>query len=96
MLWEYLRKGRLMGYKFRGQHVVRKYILDFFCPAVSLGIELDEEVHAEQKEHDMFRSDGLHEPGIQIFRFSNEGVLKNVEVVAGEISHTLNNIRRGT
>lgn len=92
MLWEYLRKGMLMGYKFRRQHVVRKYILDFFCPPVSLGIELDGVVHDQQKEHDMFRSDGLRELGIQILRFSNERVLKNVEVVVGEISHKLNNI----
>jgi leucyl-tRNA synthetase len=83
MLWAYLRKGRLMRYKFRRQHVVQKYNLDFFCPAVSLGIELDGEVHDEQKEHDMFRSDGLSELGIQILRFSNERVLTNVEAGRG-------------
>jgi very-short-patch-repair endonuclease len=96
MLWDHLRKGRLMGYKFRRQHVVRKYILDFFCPSAKLGIELDGKIHDKQAAYDSFRSEGLSQFGIHILRFPNERVLSSVETVVSEISQVLNSLMRVT
>ena len=92
ILWSHLKIGKLMGYKFRRQHVVRKYILDFFCPAANLGIELDGKVHLDQAEYDEFRSVGLLQTGIRILRFKNEAILANIGEVLAIISATLQNI----
>jgi len=56
-LWNALRAGRFAGFKFRRQHPVGKYNLDFYCPAAKLSIELDGFHHGlpEQREHDTER-----------------------------------------
>lgn len=53
-MWEQLRNKRLGGYKFRRQHPIAGYVLDFFCFEIKLGIELDGAVHinSEQAEYD--------------------------------------------
>lgn len=93
ILWSQLRKGKLMGYKFRRQHVVRKYIIDFFCPAARLGIELDGKAHLDQAEYDAFRSDGLLQLGIHVLRFKNEDVESNITDVVNAIALVLTNTR---
>ena len=45
ILWEYLKNKKLEGYKFRRQYSVDSFIIDFYCPKVKLGIEVDGEVH---------------------------------------------------
>jgi very-short-patch-repair endonuclease len=54
LMWEQLRNKRLGGYKFRRQHPIAGYVLDFFCFEIKLGIELDGAVHinSEQAEYD--------------------------------------------
>ena len=49
-LWTYLQKSKLDGRKFRRQHSVESYILDFYCPAEKLAVELDGEVHNIQRQ----------------------------------------------
>jgi very-short-patch-repair endonuclease len=89
-LWNLLRNRRFLGYKFRRQHpVAQKYIIDFFCDELRLGVELDGEYHLDpdQKEYDKGRTYELEEFGIKIIRFSNEEVLweteKILEVIRG-------------
>lgn len=96
ILWEYLRKGRLMGFKFRRQHVVRKYILDFFCPEANLAIEIDGEIHKQQKGYDKFRMQGLNGLGIHILRFPNDAVYASVGSVVAKISLVLKNLQGST
>ena len=87
-LWNLLRNRRFLGYKFRRQHpVAQKYILDFFCDELRLGLELDGEYHAssDQKEYDEGRTYELEEFGIKIIRFSNDEVLWETEKVLDTI-----------
>jgi len=87
MLWEALRLKRLSGYKFRRQHPIGKFIVDFYCHEVKLVIELDGGYHngEEQKEYDSFRTKALEDVGLNEIRFTNEQVYNNLDEVLEEI-----------
>lgn len=72
-LWSYLQSGQLEGRKFRRQHSVASYILDFYCASESLAIELDGEVHNSDfaAEYDHERDVFLSYTGIKVMRFEN-------------------------
>ncbi|MGE5357300.1 MAG: endonuclease domain-containing protein [Deltaproteobacteria bacterium] len=83
ILWEVLKTKKLNGYKFRRQHPILKFILDFYCHESKLGIEIDGQVHnsKEQRFYDEDRTDILKEYGIKIIRFHNNEIIENLEVV---------------
>ncbi len=80
-LWRYLQNKQLDGRKFRRQHSVNNYILDFYCPSEKLAIELDGEVHniETQAEYDNERDLFLFHYGIKVLRFENKAVFENLE-----------------
>ncbi len=91
-------KGKSTGYKFRRQHSVGNYILDFYCPEIHLAIELDGEVHhtPEAEEYDEARADYLHVTGnITILRFENKSVFNNLEGVLRMIQEAIQAIEAG-
>ena len=75
-LWHWLRHRYLHGYKFRRQHPVGRYILDFYCPVLRLCIEVDGGVHDEEakRQRDEMRTKELEELGITVLRLRNEYV----------------------
>ncbi len=83
LLWNLLRGNQLSGKKFRCQHPLGNYILDFYCHDAKLAIELDGGQHAEhnQLKHDEKRSAWLEQQGINVLRFWNNEVLENTEGV---------------
>ena len=74
--WALLRNRRCLGLKFRRQHVIRGFIVDFYCPELRLGVEVDGAVHRDrsQAEYDEARSRALATAGIGVVRISNEQV----------------------
>src|SRR5690349_4547952 len=76
-LWSLIRNKKLKGKKFRRQHPVGNYILDFYCHECKLAIELDGSSHtqAESREYDEARTAFLKENGIAVLRFWNGEVL---------------------
>ena len=93
-LWEAIRRKKLNGYKFRRQHPLGLYILDFYCHAKKLGIELDGGYHIDkgQKFLDNKRTEQLGDQHIEIIRFKNEEVLQNLEEVLEKIRKKLEEI----
>ena len=87
LLWQRLRNGRLEGLKFRRQHSVGVYILDFYCPACHLAIELDGESHAssEAQEYDAERTEFLSLLNIRVLRFANALVYKDIDSIVRAI-----------
>jgi very-short-patch-repair endonuclease len=77
ILWYELKNNQLAGRKFRRQHSVGNYILDFYCPEERLAIELDGEHHEEdeQKEYDQKRTEYLDGLKIKVVRFKNTDVI---------------------
>ena len=89
-LWSRLRANAFLGFKFRRQHGIGPYIVDFYCPERSIVIEVDGDVHANegQRLKDQTRERALRSLGLQIFRYTNDEVLTNLEGV-------LENLRAG-
>jgi len=82
-LWSYLQMRQLRGRKFRRQHSVGPYILDFYCPSEKLAVELEGATHDHEaaQTYDTKRSAFLEGLGIRTLRFENEEVRKNMEGV---------------
>jgi len=79
LLWEKLRGGRLGGLRFRRQHPTGPYILDFYCPAARLAVEVDGTVHesAQQTEHDARRDRWRSDTGIRVLRIPATDILND-------------------
>lgn len=89
MLWFHLRDRRLGGYKFRRQHPIGPFIVDFVCPEKRLIVEVDGGQHALNVEDDNQRSRFLQDKGFQILRFWNNEVLQETEAVLTKILEAL-------
>jgi very-short-patch-repair endonuclease len=85
VLWEALRNRRLAGLKFRRQHPIGPFVVDFCCPDRSLAIELDGGVHADQAAHDAEREALLATAGYRVIRFPNGAVIADLSGVLAAI-----------
>jgi len=93
-LWEHLRNGSL-GHKFRRQHPIYDFIVDFVCLKKNLVIEVDGDYHKnpEQIHDDNVRSEMLYRRGFYVLRFTNEEVLQSIEYVLIRIKEVLDSIK---
>ena len=85
VLWERVRNRRLGGLKFRRQHPLGPYIVDFYCAEHRLVVEVDGPIHEGQKERDALRAEYLEMYGYRVLRFMNEDVLTDIEGVLERI-----------
>ncbi len=91
ILWKALR-GNKFGVKWRRQHPIDMYILDFYSPKLNLCIELDGSPHKikENKEYDATRGEYLKIKGIKTIRFWNSEIEKDIDAVLEEIKRVGN------
>ncbi|HIJ96887.1 MAG TPA: endonuclease domain-containing protein [Desulfuromonadales bacterium] len=92
LLWHCLRRKQLGGFRFRRQHPFEMYVLDFYCCEAKLAIELDGGQHNEPEAiiRDNIRTEFLAKHDIQVLRFWNNEVFKNLEGVLQRIYDELN------
>ena len=86
LLWQELRRGEL-GVRFRRQHPIDRFVLDFYCAEARLAVEVDGASHGGREEHDRWRAGMLAGPGIRVLRFT-EGQ------VCGDLSDVIETIRK--
>jgi very-short-patch-repair endonuclease len=86
VLWQALRDRRLRGLRFRRQHPLGPFIVDFCCPQCRLIVELDGDVHESQAEYDAARTEQLAAYGYRVIRFRNEAVLNDLSTVLKQIA----------
>lgn len=90
ILWQNLRGNRLGGWHFRRQQILYGFIVDFYCHAASLVVEVDGEIHESQRRADKERDAALAERGFTILRFSNHEVESALASVLNKISSVCN------
>ncbi|MEB3213778.1 MAG: endonuclease domain-containing protein [Leptolyngbyaceae bacterium] len=80
ILWSKLRGRQVAGVKFRRQYGVDRFVLDFYCPALKLAIEVDGPTHqgAEAQAYDQQRQQFIEDLGIQFLRFTNQEIYQNL------------------
>ncbi len=83
-LWQALR-GSKLGVRFRRQHPVGRFILDFWCAEAKLAVEVDGDIHDEQQDHDAERSAVLELYGYEVIRFRNDEVVRDLPGVIQRI-----------
>jgi very-short-patch-repair endonuclease len=84
-LWEALRTRRFCGVRFRRQHVIDRFVVDFYSSEHRLAIEVDGDIHDQQREHDELRTEYLAARGVRVVRFRNEEVLNDLASVLAAI-----------
>ncbi|OUJ74982.1 cytosine methyltransferase [Hymenobacter crusticola] len=96
LLWKALQRGQLAGRKFRRQHGIGPYIVDFYCSAEKLVIELDGAGHftASGEAQDAERDADLQKLGFQVLRFENKLVLQDINSILAAIEATFHCIVR--
>ena len=87
LMWQLLRAKRFMNLKFRRQHVIAPYIVDFYCHEIGLVIELDGSQHGtdDGKEYDAERTKFLEALDFSVVRYWNYDVLSRAEVVLEDL-----------
>jgi very-short-patch-repair endonuclease len=83
VLWKKLKDRKLFKTKFRRQHPVNIFIVDFYCHEYKLAVEIDGEIHfnKEANEYDSDRTNDLNKLGIKVLRFSNDQIIFNIDSV---------------
>ena len=94
IMWDELKNKRLLKFRFRRQHPIDIFIVDFYCHELKLVIEIDGEFHNEDeiKEYDDGRAYDIEKFGIKILRFTNYQVLNHRGIVIKEIIETINRL----
>ena len=87
LMWQILRAKRFMHLKFRRQHVIKPYIVDFYCHDIGLVIELDGSQHATEDaiEYDAERTKFLEALGLTVVRYWNHDVLSRTDMVLEDL-----------
>jgi very-short-patch-repair endonuclease len=80
-LWNHLRRKQLGDLKFRRQHPIDRFIVDFYCAEHKLVIEVDGDTHAMQEEYDAARTEWLQDRGYRVIRFTNDEVHRQLPAV---------------
>jgi very-short-patch-repair endonuclease len=95
LIWMLLRDRRFDGLKFRRQHPIGHYILDFYCEELNLAVELDGGQHnlPEGQKHDMSRSEWLTAKGIRVVRFWSHDVLGDTDTILQAIWDVVSQLR---
>ncbi|HSI90736.1 MAG TPA: endonuclease domain-containing protein, partial [Adhaeribacter sp.] len=90
LLWQFLRKEQLQERKFRRQHSIENYIVDFYCASEKLIIEIDGTQH---QNGEIYFNDGVRDARLQqlnyrVLRFTNQQVFNDIEAVLNQITST--------
>lgn len=89
LLNEKLRNNQILGLRFKAQHPINQFIVDFYCHPLKLVIEVDGEIHnlKSTKEYDDNRTIELEKFGLEIIRFTNKEITENIDAVIEKITH---------
>ncbi len=88
LLWLRLKNRQVHGHRFRRQHSIGPFVVDFYCPSERLAIELDGSVHNNviASANDQARQEWLNAQGIRVIRFDNQAILDDLEGVIDAVS----------
>jgi very-short-patch-repair endonuclease len=96
LLWAKLRRKQILGYRFRRQYSVERYVIDFFCPALKLAIEVDGDSHFQKgsQHKDRSRQTFLESFGIHFFRIRNVEVFEHLDDIVLAIGRRIQDLER--
>jgi very-short-patch-repair endonuclease len=86
-LWAELKGKQLNGFRFRRQHPIKYFIVDFYCHRAKTVLEINGSIHNldYNKEYDILKENELKQLGLRVLRFTNRQILDNIGKVLKEI-----------
>lgn len=84
ILWQRLRR-KVLGVNFRRQHTIGRFIVDFYCPAARLIVEVDGPIHQNTQDEDAIRQEFLEAQELRVLRFANLVVMQDTDAVVDRI-----------
>jgi len=90
VVWEQLRNRKFMQLKFRRQHVLEGFVVDFYCHELRLAIEIDGAVHDKQKDYDALRQLLIESEDIRFIRITNDEIHRDINILFEKIKSLLN------
>ena len=88
-VWSILRNRQCFGLKFRRQHVIEGFVVDFYCHEQRVAIEIDGGIHKNQKDYDEFRQIKIEAKDISFIRITNEEIGQDEYVVINKIKEKI-------
>lgn len=85
-LWEHLKGKQICGVRFRRQHPIETFIVDFYCHAAKLAIEIDGKIHLNQSDYDNLRKAEIEKYNIMVIRYTNEEINYCIRKVIDDIT----------
>jgi len=95
IIWEELRNRKFLNLKFKRQHLIEGYIVDFYCPKLKLAIEIDGLIHLKRIKEDKLRQKDIEAKGVRFIRFKNKEVQNNLKLVLKKLKVFINQISKG-
>ena len=89
LLWSRLRRGQVYGYRFRRQHAIAGFIVDFVCTDASLIIEVDGDSHIGRAQYDADRQSKFVSMGYRVLRISNDDILRDLDSIVDGIANAV-------
>ena len=95
ILWKHLRGRKYLGLKFKRQYSIDQFVVDFYCPELKVGIELDGGIHNDKdvKIHDENREGFINSFGIKVLRIKNEIVVNEINKALELIKDFINKVK---
>jgi len=91
IMWERLRRNSFLGLNFRRQHIIKGFIVDFYCHKLRLVIEIDGGIHREQLKEDIERQKIIEDENINFFRIESKEIENNLNQVLNRLKIFINN-----
>ncbi|MBT3581767.1 DUF559 domain-containing protein [bacterium] len=85
LVWKALRDRKYQYYKFRRQHIIKGYVVDFYCHKLRLAIEIDGKIHENQEDYDEMRQAEIEFQGIKFIRIDTRDIYKNINILLTKI-----------
>ena len=95
LLWSRLRRGQVHGHRFRRQHPITGYVVDFCCTDANLIVEVDGNSHIGHARYDHDRQTQLESLGYHVLRVTNDDILKDIGTVVEGIAHAVQQVADG-
>jgi very-short-patch-repair endonuclease len=89
IVWELIRNRKFMGLKFRRQHVIEGFVLDFYCHEMKLGIEIDGGIHFRRKDYDRLRQEVIESESVNLIRITNKQIAENKRAILEKIKDAI-------
>ena len=92
IMWNALRNRKLLNLKFRRQHIIKGYVIDFYCHELKLAIEIDGIIHRFRSKDDKTRQENIEQSGITFYRIQSGRVERDVENVLIDLTAFINTL----